>query len=360
MTADSLFSTIVFILCPSISYIQRENWLKIKAEKREAKPSKEAILEHMHKYDEKRKAHDLQEKEYAQAKKKELHDQAKLQHMKNKSPPRRKKLFDDEKLPPSSPLSLPPQHSDKPSKDSQSSSDKSSKAPLAKHMPPRKIKKKLLRVKKLDFVEEELERKANEEQAKKDRLAKGKMYGKLVPGKHANHHSPARKRLNLIDPIQIPQPQEPAPDGPIALSIIPSPRSPRTPRIKRQVSKHQNDDMDVNEVGDVISTPKQTFTRKKNKSKSIHIHSNDHNSDSLSPVLSIPKNKKRSPIASRHSSLEDSSSVSNLNTPYEGMVGSDWVAHVMEMDAEEATLADVYESGFEMFMIEKGIISDDL
>lgn len=335
---------------------KRDNYLKIKESKKEAKPSREAIMQHMRKYDEERKAHVNKEKEYAEAKKKEWHEKAKKLKNQNKSPPR-KKLWDSESGNSDEPGSKKKKHEPnvKPTGD------------MALIVTPRKVKKKLFRKKKkLDFVEEEKERRAQEEQAKKDRLAKGKMYGKVAPAKHSKNTTPVKKKLNLIDEIDIPSSPF---GGPVAQSIIPSPRSPRGNKLVARIS---TDDVDTEEARDVLRSPvnpdiirtspgnvskNAPNTRQKRLSRG---RSANHDADALSPVLSIPKgSKKRSPLKSRLSSLDDSSSaVFNVDAPYDGIVGSEWVSQVMEMDTEEATLADVYESGFEMFMIEKGIIQD--
>ena len=364
----SLLILFLFFLHYIHTCTQIENYKKIKESKKDAKPSKEAIMEHMQKYVEQRKAHQDKEKEYAHAKKKEWNDQAKLLKQKNQSPPRRKKLFDGNDTPsPTAAQQAGNQQPRPPSARKNKQQPRPKREPNKSALPktkltPRKIKKKLVKVKKLDFIEEEQERKLKEEQAKKDRLAKGKMYGKLAPAKHAHNPSPPRKRLNLIDDVT-PIAQHRSPEGLVALSIIPSPRSPRTPHTPHtprggggggggavgRLVKQISDDVDPEEHRDVIRSPRE-----------IRKNSKNPNSDTLSPVLSIPKQKKRSPIVSRLSSLEDSNnSVPNINAPYDGIVGSEWVAQVMEMDVEEATLADVYESGFEMFMIEKGIIQDE-
>lgn len=330
--------------------------MKIKESKKEAKPSREVIMEHMRKYDEDRKAHFSKEKEYAEAKKKEWHEKAKKLKNQNKSPPR-KKLWDRESV-----------SSDEPGdKKNKRESNVKPGGDGALIISPRRVKKKLFRKKKkLDFVEEEKERRAQEEQAKKDRLAKGKMYGKVAPAKHAKNPSPVKKKLNLIDEIEIPSTPY---GGPVAQSIIPSPRSPRSNKLVTRIST--NDDVDTDEARDVLRSPVnpeviRTSPGNVNKNapnprqkRLSRGRSANHDADALSPVLSIPKSKKRSPIKSRLSSLDDSSStVFNVDAPYDGVVGSEWVSQVMEMDTEEATLADVYESGFEMFMIEKGIIQD--
>mmetsp|Transcript_7764 Transcript_7764/g.14627 ORF Transcript_7764/g.14627 Transcript_7764/m.14627 type:complete len:1026 (+) Transcript_7764:93-3170(+) len=340
---------------------KRDNYLKLKESKKEAKPSREAIMEHMRKYDEDRKAHVNKEREYAEAKKKEWQEKAKKLKSQNKSPPHRKKLWDSESVSSDEP-------GNKKKKQESHSHAKPGGGEGALIISPRRVKKKLFRKKKkLDFVEEEKERKAQEEQAKKDRLAKGKMYGKVAPAKHAKNVTPVKKKLNLIDEIEIPSSPY---GGPVAQSIIPSPRSPRNEKVSRRIST--SEDVDTDEARDVLRSPVnpeviRTSPGNVNKAapnprqrRLSRGRSANHDADALSPVLSVPKgSKKRSPIKSRLSSLEDSSnSVFNVDAPYDGIVGSEWVSQVMEMDTEEATLADVYESGFEMFMIEKGIIQD--
>jgi hypothetical protein len=329
----------------------------LKESKREAKPSKQAIMEHMRKYDEERKAHLSKEKEYAEAKKKEWHEKAKQLKTHNKSPPRRKKLWEEDAV-------AETEKENNPAKKKRRESPV--KAPPIAKVTPRKVKKKLLKGnKKLDFVEEEKERKAKAELAKKERLAKGKMYGKLAPAKHAKNASPARRKLSLIDNPELPsspfggpvaQSIVPSPRGPVAQSIVSSPRSPKraSTKIHKLVSRISTEDyVDTDEARDVLRSPVNNPRKRFSRGQSAI------DPEALSPVLSIPKNKKRSPLKSRMSSLEDSnSSVPNIDAPYDGVVGSEWVSQVMEMDMEEATLADVYESGFEMFMIEKGIIQD--
>ena len=296
-------------------------------------------MEHMQKYVEQRKAHEDKEREYAIARKKEWNDNAKVQKQKHKRL-QRKKLFEEQDIVPLS--------DDNPKKHSPPKTP--SKAT------PVKVRKKS-KIKKMDFVEKEKERLAQLEKEKKERIARGRKYGKVTPGKHVKHASPPRKHLNLIGDDHVPPIY---PGGPVAKSIIPSPRSPRSakkPPIQPQsIPKRQtSDEVDAEESRDIMTTPKVIAKKQVKKMKSLEQHS-----EALSPVLSIPKNKKLSPSDRKLSSFDDSSnSVPNIGTPYKGAVGSEWVSQVMEMDQDESILADVYESGFEMFMIEKGIIQDD-
>ena len=39
--------------------------------------------------------------------------------------------------------------------------------------------------------------------------------------------------------------------------------------------------------------------------------------------------------------------------------GENWVQFMMEIDPEEDKMAQMYETGFQMFMVEKGILPDD-
>ncbi len=68
---------------------------------------------------------------------------------------------------------------------------------------------------------------------------------------------------------------------------------------------------------------------------------------------SHPSNPKRLASQASYISMEE------MGVPYEGKIGPDWVAEVMEIDSEESVLADVYETGFSMLMVEKGLLSRD-
>mmetsp|Transcript_20871 Transcript_20871/g.30031 ORF Transcript_20871/g.30031 Transcript_20871/m.30031 type:complete len:730 (+) Transcript_20871:221-2410(+) len=181
---------------------------------------------------------------------------------------------------------------------------------------------------KPDFVEEQRQREREEEEARKIRIEKGKEYGDAVRG-------------GMI----LPSPGRPSPrptqvqDGRRDISPQAIHKSPETVERQRR-NKRQHA---VGGEGEGLSeSPKGRDVPRKHKSV-------DGDQKQPSPT-SRPPNAKR--LLSQSSGPAE-----RVDAPYEGKMGSEWVAEVMEMDAEEARLADVYETGFLMFMLEKGMIT---
>lgn len=194
---------------------------------------------------------------------------------------------------------------------------------------------KFLSPKKLDFIEEQKAKEKEEEEARRLRLEKAKEFNSAIkvggptpekpPGRHPGDHD----RMEVVG-VGSPRLAEEGLD--LELKIIVPPDSSR-----------------------LQHTPPRSTRPKQSK----HTPGRDEPSH-LSPLVQqqpSPKEKKK-PNPKRLIS-QSSSVIENLGSPYDGKTGPDWVAEVMEMDPEETVLADVYETGFSMLMVEKGLLSRD-
>jgi hypothetical protein len=191
--------------------------------------------------------------------------------------------------------------------------------------------------KKLDFIDEQRAKEKEEEEAKRARLEKAKEFNSAI--KVGGLSSPERHPFpspHQMEVVGMSSPRRPSREGAegmgspdMELKIV-VPDSSRRQSVQQQA--HQS--------------PAPSARHKQTKSESpLQLQ---HKAS--------PKVKKVNP---KRLISQSSSAVENIGSPYDGKTGPDWVAEVMEMDAEEVVLADVYETGFSMLMVEKGMLSRD-
>jgi hypothetical protein len=187
----------------------------------------------------------------------------------------------------------------------------------------------LITPKKLDFIEEQKAREREEEEAKRARLEKAKEFNSAIKvgglPSPERHPFPSPHQMEVVGQ----SPRRPSRDGGGGAGLAASP------------------DMELK-----ILVPDSSRRHQPQPSHQTPSPSRQHLKERESP----PKARKPNP---KRLISQSSSAVENLGSPYEGKTGPDWVAEVMEMDAEEVVLADVYETGFSMLMVEKGMLSRD-
>jgi hypothetical protein len=214
--------------------------------------------------------------------------------------------------------------------------------------------------KKLDFVEEQKLKEKEEEEARKTRLEKGKEYGDAVRIGAQLSPSPNKKQSPGEDESSI-LVHRLSPRGKIAEGDSVLLESPSHKKKHAIVKSHKSPQhpTSTNTGAPTIQTNNSSDTH---QPPSNAVEDSDHmeSNASLLELNSHPKSNPKRPnpkqIISQQSSI-GAGPVESISSPYRGKVGADWVAEVMEMDQEEGTLADVYETGFSMFMVEKGIIN---
>lgn len=208
---------------------------------------------------------------------------------------------------------------------------------------------KYISPKKLDFIEEQKAKEREEEEARKARLEKAKEFNSAIKvgGSISANSSPEKKHFspNHMEVVGM-SPRLQSKDDLEAAAIPELDLKILVPDSGRQHAQ----------------TPPPRSTKQKSKQPTPHKES-PHHSPHLDPGIQQhklspnPKGKKSNP---KRLISQSSSVIENLGSPYDGKTGPDWVAEVMEMDEDETVLADVYETGFSMLMVEKGILSRDI
>jgi hypothetical protein len=290
-----------------------EMYHKIKQKRLKGQPTKEEIEAHMLRYEEQKQAHLEQEKEFAEARKKDW---------KRKGGQLRR---------------------------------------IGAGASPQKSNR-------LDFIEEQKQRAKEEEEQRRLRLEKGKEYGDAVrggaevasprsPDKHHSSHphihegSPRKGEPAFLTPVA--DRKGGAEEGPSVIvpevvALVPSgsPRNKKGPSSLSSVGSHK--ESGGRGGGSRFSPGSQQSTPQGQDSG--HKKTGGEGASADPGRRSMGQGLKRSIMS--QSSVADG----DLDSPYEGKVGSEWVSEVMDVDGEEGNLAVIYETGFLMFMMEKGII----
>lgn len=285
-----------------------EMYHKIKQKRLKAQPTKEEIEAHMIRYEEMKQAHLEQEREFAEARKKDWR---------------------------------------------------------RKGGQLRKLGASPLRSNKLDFIEEQKLRAKEEEEQRRLRLEKGKEYGDAVrvgteissprsPDKqhiiHSHmHDGSSRKQEGSPQHEGFLTPVLDKRGGPsvVVPELIPLPPGgfPRNGKNSAGKGPASSSNASIRDgIGNERFSPKSH-------------HPDQHGGQHANKKASESGAAERRQLHPKRSLMSQSSVVDGaLDSPYEGKVGMEWVSEVLDVDGEESKLAVIYETGFLMFMMEKGII----
>ena len=220
---------------------------------------------------------------------------------------------------------------------------------------------------KVDFVEEQKLREKEEEELHRLRIERGKEYGDAVRGGADLPPSPRStdKPHTHLHPRRL--------SSELAVRVDSTP-SPKRQQHKNSPDKHNKRSGSVAGL-DVVAlaptsprnhkggSPRAASVGKKEKEVGQQLSpsllgQNGHAPGHVggNPVKEPPSDKKDAKL--RRSLTSQASVVDgDPGSPYDGLVGPEWVCEVMDEDGEEGNLAVVYETGFSMLMAEKGIIN---
>ncbi|CAE7717466.1 unnamed protein product [Symbiodinium microadriaticum] len=223
---------------------------------------------------------------------------------------------------------------------------------------------------KVDFVEEQRLREKEEEEMRKMRIERGKEYGDAVRGGSDLPPSPrATDKLHSHVP-----PRGQSSEDPLHVDVTPSPdrhlpqHHYHTPT-KHGHQHHRGVNAELDVVALVPNSPRSNkgsprTTSANEKVKAAAPRRNEHSPKppqahhpSSSQAGSDKSPEKKETKARKFITHQSSAMEGDPGSPYDGKVGVDWVAEVMDVDGEEDNLAVVYETGFSMLMVEKGIIN---